>query len=84
MMNLSRSGFQNYTKYAFKLVKQDTDFIDVTLACEDGSKARLKKSFIVPLVRLSKVFSRTALISFNLLHQETDFLDVTLACKDGK
>ena len=43
MMDLSRSGFQNYTKYAFKLVKQVTDFIDVTLAYEDGKLGKAHK-----------------------------------------
>jgi len=53
LYNLSRSDFQNSTKDAFMLLKQDTDFLDVTLACEDGKQVKAHK---VVLSSFSSVF----------------------------
>jgi len=53
LYNLSRSDFQSSTKDAFKLLKQDTDFLDVTLACEDGKQVKAHK---VVLSSFSSVF----------------------------
>merc|ERR1712129_106284 len=53
LYNLSRSDFQNSTKDAFMLLKQDTDFLDVTLACEDGKQVKAHK---VVLISFSSVF----------------------------
>merc|ERR1712086_33475 len=53
LYNLSRSDFQTSTKDAFKLLKQDTDFLDVTLACEDGKQVKAHK---VVLSSFSSVF----------------------------
>merc|ERR1712204_32172 len=53
LYNLSSSDFQNSTKDAFMLLKQDTDFLDVTLACEDGKQVKAHK---VVLISFSSVF----------------------------
>merc|ERR1712129_476644 len=53
LYNLSRSDFKNSTKDAFNLLKQDTDFLDVTLACEDGKQVKAHK---VVLSSSSSVF----------------------------
>jgi len=50
---LSRNDFQNSSSNAFKLLKQDTDFLDVTLACEDG---KILKAHKVVLSSFSSVF----------------------------
>merc|ERR1719508_188519 len=50
---LSRNDFQNSSSNAFKLLKQDTDFLDVTLACEDG---KILKAHKVVLSSFSAVF----------------------------
>ena len=44
--NLSRNDFQNSTSDAIKLLKLDKDFLDVTLACEDGKQVKAHKVVI--------------------------------------
>jgi len=51
--NLSRNDFQNSSSDAIKLLKQDTAFLDVTLACEDGKQVKAHK---VVLSSFSSVF----------------------------
>ena len=51
--NLSRNDFQNSTCDAIKLLKLDTDFLDVTLACDDGKQVNAHK---VVLSAFSSVF----------------------------
>ena len=51
--NLSRNDFERSSSHAFKLLKLDTDFLDVTLACEDGKQLKAHK---VVLSSFSSVF----------------------------
>jgi len=51
--NLSRNDFERSSSHAIKLLKLDTDFLDVTLACEDGKQLKAHK---VVLSSFSSVF----------------------------
>merc|ERR1712212_291787 len=51
--NLSRNDFERSSSHAFKLLKFDTDFLDVTLACDDGKQLKAHK---VVLSSFSSVF----------------------------
>ena len=51
--NLSKNDFQHSSSDAIKLLKLDKDFLDVTLACEDGKQIKAHK---VVLSSFSSVF----------------------------
>ena len=51
--NLSRNDFESSSSHAIKLLKLDTNFLDVTLACEDGKQFKAHK---VVLSSFSSVF----------------------------
>jgi len=53
MYSLSMNNYQSSTSDAFQLLKQDTDFLDVTLACENGNQVKAHK---VVLSSFSSVF----------------------------
>ena len=53
LYSLSMRDYQSSTRDAFRLLKQDTNFLDVTLACEDGKQVKAHK---VVLGSFSSVF----------------------------
>ena len=44
--NLARNEFESYASYTFKELRNDDNFIDVTLACEDGKQIKAHKAIL--------------------------------------
>merc|ERR1712142_383666 len=72
-LNLARNDFENSSSHAIKQLKLDTDFLDVTLACEDGNQLKAHK---VVLSSFSPVFQ--SILKQNAHHHPLIYLtDIT-------